>query len=151
MAYAYAMLTEQIGKARFVKFGYATDLDGRLSSVQTGCPLRITTLLHVHCGGVPQAAALERALHREFLPIRSSGEWFKWVLGAAAEPEAREAMLLIGQRELGNVQVIRREIAPVLRALVSGAHVSSLPVIGDVDPKTVAIRFKRRKLLIENA
>jgi len=56
-----------------VKVGYATDLSGRLSALQTGSPLPLSILWRKR---VPAAPAVEAALHRRFSSKRVRGEWF---------------------------------------------------------------------------
>jgi len=150
-AYVYAMVTELAGGARWVKFGYSTDPLARLDSVQTGCPLRIDVLLTVKCANVRLATLLEGALHLEHAEIRSSGEWFKWSDGKRAEPEAREALAMIGQRELGQAEVRRKELRKPQRAITGMKPTRGYaPVIGDVPAEGVEISVKRRKSLMCN-
>lgn len=150
----YGMVTEQSGRARYVKFGMASDVSRRRMEVQCGCPLRIEYVLSMDCPNEDFATAIEAALHIEHDGARSSGEWFRWAAPNRAVAEAREAMLLIGQREMGAAAVSLELAAPKApRSAValgryrnaSARALASAPVVGDVCMDSVRVVVKRRK------
>jgi hypothetical protein len=55
-----------------VKIGTTTELNKRLSALQTGCPAEIRLL-----GTIPGSRDEEVALHRDFDHLRTRGEWFQ--------------------------------------------------------------------------
>jgi len=66
MSYVYA-----VNAGEYVKFGMTADLDSRIRSMQTGCPLEIVVVGYVRGG-----SSLEAAVHQFFSPHRERGEWF---------------------------------------------------------------------------
>ena len=59
-----------------VKIGVTTNLKKRLSSLQSGSPVRLSVAWRVHRHSPTAAKWVERRLHREFEAARSHGEWF---------------------------------------------------------------------------
>lgn len=55
-----------------IKIGFATNLERRISALQTGSPERLIVL-----GTIPGTRADERNLHKRFSKYRLSGEWFR--------------------------------------------------------------------------
>lgn len=152
----YAMVTELAGRARYVKFGMATDHLARLHGVQTGCPLRIETLLYVQCPTDMSAAGLEAALHVEHADANCSGEWFRWDAGSKAEPEAREALAMLAQREIGPLKVVRVAVPHQRKRTahqltryrnIAGKPDATSPVVGDADLSAIPVAIRRRKPL----
>lgn len=150
----YAMITELAGRARYVKFGMASDPHRRLMEVQCGCPLRIEKIMYVDCGADDPAIALEAALHIEHADSRCSGEWFKWGAGSKAAAEATEALVLIGQREVGDMRVIVHDVPrPKSRYAhtvgryrnAASRSFAANSVVGNADISTVPIQVKRRR------
>lgn len=56
----------------FIKIGVTENINARLSSLQTGCPLPMT-LIKVIRGG----RKTEERIHKRFSHLRSQGEWFQ--------------------------------------------------------------------------
>jgi hypothetical protein len=57
----------------YLKIGRTTNLERRLSAIQTHCPHRLVVLYAVHCR---DSIAMERLLHTQFAQYRTIGEWF---------------------------------------------------------------------------
>lgn len=76
----YAAVAAMPGNHKFVKVGHSTGLISRLSSIQTGCPVPITTVSYCACHAVDKARAAEAAIHLLMSEHRSVGEWFKFDL-----------------------------------------------------------------------
>lgn len=60
-----------------VKVGRTSNLSQRLESLRTGSPVRLYILGFFEVPTVEHAIRIENALHREFIPYHSHGEWFK--------------------------------------------------------------------------
>lgn len=67
-----------IRAGEFVKIGRTTNIDQRIASLQTGCPLNIEAAFYF-----PNMGKLERTIHADLFHERVRGEWFVW--GDAAE------------------------------------------------------------------
>jgi hypothetical protein len=59
---------------KFYKIGKASNLQERLSQLQTGNPYRLRIFIAY---GFPNATIIERCLHQRFADKRSNGEWFE--------------------------------------------------------------------------
>lgn len=59
---------------REVKIGISTNVERRLSGVQTGCPHRVKLASQWR---TPHARKVEKAAHAALVKYRTSGEWFK--------------------------------------------------------------------------
>jgi hypothetical protein len=59
-----------------VKVGVSSSVNGRLSSIQTGCPFQIRLIHAVKCDSRAQAFSYESAFHSALADERLSGEWF---------------------------------------------------------------------------
>lgn len=66
--FVYAFLAEAVAR---IKFGFSTDVAGRLLALQTAAPCRLRLL-----GSVPASANVERWIHRYLRPFRANGEWY---------------------------------------------------------------------------
>jgi hypothetical protein len=75
--YVYLVLCQE-QKSIFVKIGVADEPIKRLRGLATGCPLDPEILAYVELPSRPVAFQVERGLHRELLPWRIRGEWFKF-------------------------------------------------------------------------
>jgi hypothetical protein len=64
----------RMGRTQFYKIGKSNDPRGRLTSLQTGSPQKLTL---IHTFRADNASAAEEALHRVFHQQRNAGEWFK--------------------------------------------------------------------------
>lgn len=60
-----------------IKIGKAKDLEKRLKSLQTVSPAQLKLLKAIQVTGEKEAGQLEASLHRKFIHLRLSGEWFK--------------------------------------------------------------------------
>ena len=60
----------------YLKIGYTTNLDKRLSSIQTGNPLPLSIECALECETVGQAKMAEKKLHSRYKRHRAVGEWF---------------------------------------------------------------------------
>jgi hypothetical protein len=60
-----------VRSADHVKIGYTTDLIGRISQLQTGCPHKLELI-----AAVPGAESLEKIFHKVLKDKRFRGEWF---------------------------------------------------------------------------
>lgn len=80
-AQSYVYAIRAIGTNR-IKIGTTTNLKGRTSGVQTGCPFPVEVIATWE--GDRQ---FETALHRELAEYRAQGEWFEvadWIIGYKA-------------------------------------------------------------------
>lgn len=64
------------GDSTFAKVGLSGDPDKRLSSLQTGCPLRIHSMYVSRLPTRYHAMAAEAAIHSKMSRFRTRGEWF---------------------------------------------------------------------------
>lgn len=69
MGYVYFIEME---RPRLIKIGYASDVDERLSNLQTACPFELS-VLDVFIGTKED----ERVLHKMLKPHRYRREWFR--------------------------------------------------------------------------
>jgi hypothetical protein len=58
---------------RFYKIGKATNMQERMSQLQTGNPYKLCLIAAY---GFPNATVVERCLHQRFVNARTNGEWF---------------------------------------------------------------------------
>jgi len=73
----------------FFKVGITSNIPKRLSSVQCGCPLKITTLWAITLWGNGSAQNLESLLHEKLSAYRTHGEWF----GMETDNEAHKSAM----------------------------------------------------------
>jgi hypothetical protein len=59
-----------------VKIGVTTSVDGRLSSIKTGCPFPIKVWFLYPCFDRDEAIRKEKMLHDDLAQFRLEGEWF---------------------------------------------------------------------------
>jgi len=78
----YAAVAAIPGSIKFVKVGFSTSLISRLQSIQTGCPVPITSVSYCRTNTVDKARAAEAAIHLLMADQRSVGEWFKFDLSS---------------------------------------------------------------------
>jgi hypothetical protein len=60
-----------------VKIGVTSDLENRVSALQTGNPYQLECKAFIPCENKDQAYRLESFFHRQFRKSRMIGEWFK--------------------------------------------------------------------------
>lgn len=72
----YVMAAPSDGSMTYFKIGISSDVIGRYGSVQTGCPLRLTTIWAITTFNNGAAQDLERKLHALLAKYRTCGEWF---------------------------------------------------------------------------
>ena len=147
----YAMLTELSNRSRYVKFGVSSNPKARVVSVQVGSPLRIERMLVMDCGNDYHARVVEAALHMEFAEIHVSGEWFRFPRGTKAEAEAREAMILMGQKVFGRGAMVAMDVARSSKPRMHrGKQVKIVagydPVVGDKPISSVKVITRRKSL-----
>lgn len=147
----YALICEQMGEACFVKIGFTTNLAKRVSAIANGCPLKIERTLTIDCKTEQDMERLEVALHTEFIERSVVGEWFRFDTTATAHAEMREAMELIGQREIGHAEVkdVQTEARRDQRNRFIGrfrkrANPGGI-MVGDYPAENVQVVFKRRR------
>ena len=93
---------------RYAKIGVTTDLERRVKSVQTGCPLEIRVKRIVVCDSRSEAYRLEKRLHQICADAHKHGEWFIWM-----KIKDRLTKSVIGGRRKQTSDVLKSE--PVLR------------------------------------
>lgn len=71
-----------------VKVGYTSDIDMRITNLQTCCPYRLKLLMTIPCESKSMAAKLERFLHNRLKKGLMQGEWFRWDRCGALVPKA---------------------------------------------------------------
>lgn len=62
-----------IKHTEYVKIGYTHDILSRLSKLQVSCPVKMSVL-----GLIDGTMEDEGVLHKKFMDINSSGEWFRY-------------------------------------------------------------------------
>ncbi len=144
----YGMVTAPIDGVRFVKFGISSALRDRVQHVQHGCPLHLDAVMFVECGSLQAQERLEAALHAEHADQSVGGEWFRIPADGAIE-EVRDAMLYVGQRELGRAEVQEMEMPRRVdaRARALGRYrkrALRAVVIGDTVPGSVPVLIRRK-------
>ena len=60
-----------------VKIGVTSDIENRVSALQTGNPYQLECKAFIPCADKEQAYRLEVFFHRQFRKSRMIGEWFK--------------------------------------------------------------------------
>lgn len=60
-----------------VKIGATSDIENRVSALQTGNPYQLYCKAFIPCSGKDQAYRLEAFFHRQFRKNRMIGEWFR--------------------------------------------------------------------------
>lgn len=86
----YVLVANNFDGTQFYKIGVSTDLMSRIASVQTGCPIPISHVMHLP---IPQgilSTKVERHLHRRFKAFGTSGEWFRFDMSKRADQEEFE-------------------------------------------------------------
>lgn len=83
-----------VRSGKLIKIGFTTDLEGRVSRLQTGSPYDLQLL-----GTIEGTQRDEQALHRRFANLNVRGEWFRshaslmgYIRQATAAPEPVEAL-----------------------------------------------------------
>lgn len=87
--YVYFLMAPNDGWM-YVKIGRSYDPVERLGELQVGCPFRITKAAKVQCLSVKQSQKVEKALHKQFCPENTNGEWFRF---AWNEGDARRELM----------------------------------------------------------
>lgn len=62
-----------IKHTEYVKIGYTSDILSRLSGLQVSCPIKLSLL-----GLIDGTIEDEQDLHKKFIQLKTSGEWFKY-------------------------------------------------------------------------
>lgn len=60
----------------YVKIGVTANIENRISALQTGCPEKINVAAFRVIHSQKYAFFTEKTLQKDFLPLRSHGEWF---------------------------------------------------------------------------
>lgn len=79
--YLYLFMARDGDGPMYVKVGVSDDPYGRVTQVQTGCPIKICKAAMMKCMSREQAKKIEAAVHRDLSPFASSGEWFQFDWG----------------------------------------------------------------------
>jgi hypothetical protein len=61
---------------RFIKFGHASNVRNRLSTLQTGCPVELEILAYIMTPNDWAAQELEGFIHAAAVRYHARGEWF---------------------------------------------------------------------------
>ena len=59
------------------KIGKAANVEDRIATLQTGCPIRMKLLGVLRCRSDLHAMSVEKQLHRSFRRVLAHGEWFQ--------------------------------------------------------------------------
>ena len=81
----------------FVKIGRTSDLDGRMKTLQVGCPHEIE-----EATGFSGCGSEERVVHTRLAAHKVRGEWFRWHDGIQAEMRRLSAKARQKQSESRN-------------------------------------------------
>jgi hypothetical protein len=72
----YVYFLRSQGNPKRLKIGKSKDPIGRMRTLQTGCPFRITLAGVIKCKDDLHALRVEKAMHGYFSDKRKQGEWF---------------------------------------------------------------------------
>lgn len=72
----YVMAAPAGSGATYFKVGRSSNVPGRIRSVQTGCPLRITKVWVIKAWSNGASQGMESRMHKLLRPFHSHGEWF---------------------------------------------------------------------------
>jgi hypothetical protein len=67
-----------IAGREYIKFGIASDIKQRLSSIQSSCPIACRIVAGLRCRDKVSALYIERRVHEILQPFSTSGEWFNF-------------------------------------------------------------------------
>ncbi|MFI8573505.1 GIY-YIG nuclease family protein [Stenotrophomonas bentonitica] len=87
--YLYLFMARDSDGPMYVKVGVSDDPYGRVTQVQTGCPIKICRAAMMKCMSRDQARKVELAVHLDLAHYASSGEWFRFDWG---DPSQRRAL-----------------------------------------------------------
>ena len=74
----YVYFIKTCDNKQLVKIGKATDVDKRLSQLQTGNGSTLAVVGKIKCDSEEEALTLESTIHKAFSNLRIRGEWFRW-------------------------------------------------------------------------
>lgn len=149
MTCVYAIVTQPLGGARFVKFGVTVNMTNRISELQTGCPLPFGRVWYMVCPCRRDAELVEAALHVEHAQQSTVGEWFAIENDGHAEHDALQSLELIAQRELGFSAV--KEFDLPKRVSAQARHIGrlrrrqTLPGVIIGDARLPAVSYRKRR------
>ena len=120
-----------------IKIGYATDPIKRLSSIQTSCPYKLEVILIID-GNYEK----ESEIHKEFVALRTSGEWFRYedplikYIEKERINDRRYEFGFFGEDFLGNGQVLRYRKMHILSLRELGEKLSiSAPSVKEIQDR----------------
>lgn len=134
-----------ITDGEFIKIGIASDLDRRLSQLQTGNPRELRVLYIIECHDMSEARSLETYLHQRLRDRCVLNEWFTFDRDAimAAVNSAGYRLRYVSPVPQNIFRVHWRfcavnavkEVVEIAGAMVVGAFLTNVPIVGE------ALRF----------
>lgn len=134
-----------ITDGEFIKIGIASDLDRRLSQLQTGNPRELRVLYIIECHDMSEARSLETYLHQRLRDCCVLNEWFTFDRDAimAAVNSAGYRLRYMSPVPQNVFRVHWRfcavnavkEVVEITGAMVVGAFLTNVPIVGE------ALRF----------
>lgn len=135
-----------ISDGEFLKIGIASDLDRRLTQLQTGNARELTVVSVIECRDMDEARSLEGFLHDRLARLNVLNEWFlfdrKAIVAAVhsagyrmnymapvADKMSRRFREIVWRSVAVN---LTKEIAEICGAMILGAFLTEVPVVGDV-------------------
>lgn len=73
----YVYFVKACDKSKQIKIGRTSDIGKRLSSLQTGSPVKLKIIGIIECRSDAHSKEIETELHKMFAPYRTHGEWFR--------------------------------------------------------------------------
>ncbi|TBX03201.1 hypothetical protein TP46_12250 [Xanthomonas citri pv. aurantifolii] len=73
----YIFTTDPSQAPSFVKIGVSKTPEARISTLQVGCPIRITQLRIIETPSTVIARAAEASIHQALKALHTVGEWFR--------------------------------------------------------------------------
>ena len=125
----------------FIKIGVTQlDIQERIKSVQTGCPLPITTVHYWIVNGRSQAFSIEREIHKRISRFNTFGEWF--IRSKNAVKDINEVLNSHGNFEYNRVENLTHGISR--RTIHKGTN--SINILYEIQS---CVRFKRYDKLLK--
>lgn len=157
---AYAMVCEQLGENRLVKFGFSTNLNSRIEGIDQSSPLFIERVFFVRVIGRMLAEWIESSVHVTAKDHHFKREWFIFPADTAAESAKRilgecalqiiatavvEEQKIATDREMHTAEYVRRHESRFRGRFKQIGHQSAgCYLVGNVPDGTAKIVVKKR-------
>ena len=120
----YIMAAPTEGGITYFKVGISSDVVNRICTVQTGCPLRISTVWAITTFNNGAAQDLEAKLHALLWAYRTNGEWFAMNINDLSHKRAMNEAFSFAVKACSNMKPVkwRRLDVPAMRKLIAEAE-----------------------------